>query len=174
MASARKRVNWTEVKADYVSNPTATYNSIGTKYRISPRTVQWHSQREGWFETRREHSQRVGEKLAEKSAESAAETLAAIHKQHISATKELREMIAHKLKVRGPDGKVVLRSDVSVGDLARVAAAYNQMLESDRIALGADVLPENSARQPEAEMSDMELFAKLQEMLKRHPVSTVQ
>ena len=164
MASAHKRVNWTEVKADYVADPMATYNSIAAKYGVTAASVIWHSRREGWFDARREHSKKVMEKLSERSADSAADALAVIHRQHLTATKELREMLAHKLKA----------PDVSIGDLARVASAYAQLLSADRVALGADVLPETHSRAPEAEMSDTELFAKLQEMLKRHPVTSIQ
>ena len=161
MASARQRVNWTAVKADYVSNPMATHNSIAEKYGVTVHSVIWHSRREEWFEARREHSKKVTEKLSERSADNAAEALAAIHRVHLDATRELRQMLQHKLKVRTGDGQVTLRSDVSIADLARVAAAYNQLLESDRIALGADVLPPTDARAPEAEMSDDELYERL-------------
>lgn len=67
-----------------------------------------------------------------------------------------------------------MRSDVSVGDLARVAGAYAQLLESDRIALGADELPVNHPRDPYSDLSDEQLYAKVQAMLERHPVKTVQ
>jgi hypothetical protein len=100
--------------------------------------------------------------------------LAAIHRQHLTATKELREMIAYKLKVRNSDGQVVVRSDVSVGDLARVAGAYAQLLESDRIALGADELPVNHPRDPYPDLSNEQLYAKVQAMLERRPVKSVQ
>ena len=174
MASAHKRVNWTNVKAAYVSNPMATYTGIAEKYGITAASVQWHSQREGWFDARREHSKKVAEKLSERSSDNAATALAEIHRQHLKATKELREMLAHKLKLRTADGQVVLRPDISVGDLARVASAYAQLLEADRVALGADQLPVNHSRAPEAEMSDTELYEKLRQMLDRHPVSSVQ
>jgi phage tail tape-measure protein len=174
MASARKRVNWTELKAEYVSDPMATYHGIAAKYGVSASSVQWHSQHEGWFDARREHASKVVEKLSERNADAAADALAVIHRQHLTNTRELREMIAYKLKTRDSNGKVVVRSDVSIVDLARVASAYNQLLESDRIALGADVLPETHSRAPETELSDTELFAKLQEMLTRHPITPIQ
>jgi hypothetical protein len=164
MASAHKRVDWTEVQADYVSNPMATYNSVAEKYGVTVHSVIWHSRREEWFEGRREHSKKVLEKLSERSADSAADALAVVHRQHLTATKELREMLAHKLKA----------SDVSIGDLARVASAYAQLLSADRVALGADLLPETHPRAPETEMSDDELYAKLREMLERHPVTSIQ
>jgi hypothetical protein len=174
MASAHKRVNWTDVKADYVSNPMATYNGIAEKYGVTAASVQWHSQREGWFDARREHSKKVAEKLSERSSDNAADALAEIHRQHLKATKELREMIAHKLKVRSADGVVVLRAEISAGDLARIAHAYAVLLEGDRVALGADELPVNHPRDPFADLSDDQLFARLRSTLERHPAKTVQ
>ena len=174
MASTHTRVDWTAARADYVADQRATYATIAAKYGATPKSVEWHSAREGWTAERRVHAEKVREKLGDLTSSNAAEALAAIHRAHLDATRELRQMLQHKLKVRTADGQVTLRSDVSIGDLARVASAYAHLLESDRLALGADLLPETHPRVPEAEMSDDELYAKLREMLERHPVTSIQ
>lgn len=68
-----------------------------------------------------------------------------------------------------------MRPDVTIGDLARVAGAYAQLLESDRLARwGADELPLHHPREAFADVSDEELYAKVADMLERHPVNSVQ
>jgi hypothetical protein len=174
MASAHKRVNWPDLRAAYVSDQSTTIHSLAAKYGVKPKTVEWHSLREGWMDERKAHAEKVREKLGDQTASSAADALAAIHRQHLAATKELRMMLASKLKMRTADGQVIVRSDVSVGDLARVAQAYAVLLEADRIALGADELPVNHPRDPYSDLSDEQLYAKVQAMLERHPVRSVQ
>jgi len=174
MASPYKRVNWPDLRAEYVSDQRATYASIAKKYGITAKAVEWHSSREGWTSERRVHSEKVREKLGDLTAGDAAESLAAIYRQHLNATKELREMLAHKLKVPTADGQFLVRPDISVGDLARVAAAYAQLLESDRVALGADELSVNHPRDPFTDLSDEQLFARLRSTLERHPTKTLQ
>ena len=141
MASAHKCVNWPDVRREYVENQMTTYHSLAAKYPVSASAIEKRSAREGWAADRKKHSEKVTEKLSDRAADNAAEALAAIHRVHLDATRELRQMLQHKLKVRTADGQVTLRSDVSIADLTRVASAYNQLLESDRIALGADLLP---------------------------------
>ena len=174
MASAHKRVNWPDLRREYVENQMTTYHGLAAKYPVSASAIEKRSAREGWAADRKKHSEKVVEKLSDRAASNAADQLAEIHRQHLAATKELRMMIASKLKLRTADGQVVLRSDVSVGDLSRVASAYAQLLESDRICLGADELPVNHPRDPFADLSDEQLFAKLRSTLERHPTKSVQ
>jgi hypothetical protein len=174
MASAKKRVNWPDLRAEYVSDQMTTFHSLAAKYGVSAKSVEWHALREGWSADRKAHSAKVVEKLGDRVADSAADALAEIHRQHLTATRELRQMIAHKLKVRTTDGQIVLRADISAGDLARIAQAYAVLLESDRVALGADELPVNHPRDPYSDLSDEQIYAKVQAMLERHPVKSVQ
>ena len=174
MASAHKSVNWPDLRAEYVENQMTTYQSLAAKYPVSASAIEKRSAREGWAADRKKHSEKVVEKLSDRAADNAADQLAQIHKQHLSATKELRQMIASKLKTKNSDGTVMLRPDVSLSDLARCATAYTQLLESDRICLGADELPVNHPRDPFADLSDEELFARLRSTLERHPPKSVQ
>ncbi len=174
MASAHKRVNWPDVRAEYVENQMSTYQSLAAKYPVSASAIEKRSSREGWAADRKKHCEKVVEKLSERCSDTAADALAAIHQQHLAATEELRQMIAHKLKTRTADGQVVVRADISASDLARIAQAYAVLLESDRVALGADELPANHPRDPFADLSDEQLFARLRTTLERHPTKSVQ
>lgn len=58
--------------------------------------------------------------------------------------------------------------------LARVVSGMSQLLEADHIALGTDEMPVNHPRDPEAELSDEELYKKVQQMLERQPARPIQ
>jgi microsomal dipeptidase-like Zn-dependent dipeptidase len=71
-----------------------------------------------------------------------------------------------------PEGR--RREKVTLSDVARAAGVFCQLFAADRVALGADQLPLQHPREPESEFDDQELYRKLEEMLKRHPISAVQ
>jgi hypothetical protein len=49
-----KKINWNEVKQDYLADFEATYSSLAKKYGISVTRVEVHGSREGWVKQRQD------------------------------------------------------------------------------------------------------------------------
>jgi hypothetical protein len=81
MANTRSRIDWTRARADYVQNQRSTYRSVAAKFGASMRAVEWHAQREGWAEERRDHCGKVAEKLVDQTAGQAADSLVELHQE---------------------------------------------------------------------------------------------
>jgi len=61
-------VDWKKAKADYVTNPDATYRSIGEKYGVAQTAVASRSKAEGWRAQREQHLQETYKKSLGKIA----------------------------------------------------------------------------------------------------------
>jgi uncharacterized protein YjcR len=95
MASAHKRVNWPDLRAEYVSGQSTTIHALAKKYGVKPKTVEWHSLHKGWMNERKAHAEKVREKLGNQTASSAAAALAAIHRQHLTARRPRPSLSEH-------------------------------------------------------------------------------
>lgn len=65
-------MDWKKAKADYVTNPDATYRSIGEKYGVGLHQVANHSRAEGWRDLREQHLEKVYKKTLDKIADDRA------------------------------------------------------------------------------------------------------
>lgn len=162
-----KRVDWSAIGREYATLPISTYKSLSEKHQVSMRTLRWHSRREGWRMERARHCQNVGEKLTTKTASRSATTLGEINEAHLRRSDELRAMLDHRLKARGPDGKVTIRPDVSIRDICRAVMGYGLLYRGDRLALGVVDSEMPQPRNRLLEMTDEEIDAELQRVRKK-------
>ncbi|HMH12113.1 MAG TPA: hypothetical protein VK578_03305 [Edaphobacter sp.] len=110
----------------------------------------------------------IVDKLSTKTANRALPTLPQLNEQHLRQSEELRYILNSRLKTRGLDGKIVVKTDVSIPDIARAVMAFGVLFRHDRLALGADTgsLPEPQNRFDD--MSDEELVEELKRVRARN------
>lgn len=53
------KVDWKSLKAEYITDATTSYRSLGTKYGVNYRAICARSQKEGWLEQREQYANRT-------------------------------------------------------------------------------------------------------------------
>ncbi|MBQ9116285.1 MAG: hypothetical protein IJY04_04630 [Clostridia bacterium] len=61
-----EKVNWEEIRAEYVSDSKSTYNSLGEKYGVSASSIAVRSRGENWRELRRKRSESISQMIIER------------------------------------------------------------------------------------------------------------
>lgn len=89
-----KRYDWPAIRADYVSDPTASLRSISEKYGVTLRLVQEHSRKEGWFAARKKYIKDVSDKAVAKVTTKQANKLARL----MTATDKVTECLEKALE----------------------------------------------------------------------------
>jgi hypothetical protein len=157
--------DWRAIKTDYVQNPNLTQKDICEKYDLSWDTMRYHAKREKWGEARSQYAQQYAQQLTVASVpKNALPMLREINEKQLKQNEELRYMLNSKLKTRGLDGKISVRPDVTIPDIARAVAAFSELYRLDRLALGASTDNVQPATMGDRlrDMTDEELDAELE------------
>lgn len=157
--------DWPTIKAEYAMNPHLSVKDIAEKYDLSNRTVSYRSSHDKWMEARLEYQEKYVQHLTTASVpKNALPMLREINEKQLKQNEELRYMLNSKLKTRGLDGKISVRVDVTIPDIARAVMAFAELYRLDRLALGAstdNVMPATMGDRLR-DMTDEELEAELE------------
>jgi hypothetical protein len=160
----RVNVDWHEVRDNYISDLHSTHRSLAAKYKLKYNTVCDRSRREHWGQERIQYQARRRAKLQEAALEKSAPLLLKeVNEKQLKWNEEMRWIINSKLKQRDAEGKIVVRSDITINDAYRATLTMIELYRCDRLALGAstDNIQPALPRDRFAEMSDDELQAEL-------------
>lgn len=66
------KVNWIQLKKDYISDETTSHESLSQRYGVSTHVIAERASKEKWVELRKETLAKAHEKLLEKTSENIA------------------------------------------------------------------------------------------------------
>jgi hypothetical protein len=146
------------------------YLSLAAKYDVSLHAVQWHAQREAWGDERRVFWRKVSGKLVEKYAIRAVDLLMERNDEQLRLNDRLRYAMNSRLFAK--EGLATqLRPKVSIVDVMRAISGFGEVYRFDRLVLGADNMPAPTQRDRFDEMSEAELMAELDRVIKSRLVN---
>ncbi|MBR2460908.1 MAG: hypothetical protein IKB34_06740 [Clostridia bacterium] len=61
-----EKINWEEIRAEYISDTSSTYSSLGKKYGVSANAIAVRSRGENWREQRRQRSDAISRMIIER------------------------------------------------------------------------------------------------------------
>lgn len=158
-------LDWVAIKQDYVQNPAESAATLAEKYKVNIYTLRRRLHAEQWTAEREEFAREYAQNLNRSAiVKNAAVVLRDLNDKLLKQNEELRYMLNAKLKTRGADGKIAVRTDVTIPDIAKAVAAFSELYRLDRLALGAstdNLAPANTRESRLAEMSDDELDGEL-------------
>jgi hypothetical protein len=157
--------NWATIKAEYISDPSVSAEQLATKHGLAVSTVRWHATHEKWMQARAEYAETLVKNLSLAAInKNVVSVLREVNDKQLKQNEELRYMLNSKLKTRGLDGKITVRSDVTIPDIARAVMAFAELYRLDRLALGAstDNVQPASVGDRLRDMTDEELDAELE------------
>lgn len=139
--SGRQNYDWTSIKADYVSDPTASLRSISKKYGVSMTAIAKKSKADNWFATRKETQNKIATKaITENVNKIAAELsdeadLLALMKGHVSRALKDQSQFNRHIKVDPVTGdlseEVLDKVDAkAVKDIMQVTKMIEEMSRS--------------------------------------------
>ncbi len=132
--------------------------------------MRWHSKQDKWGQARAQHAETLAKNLtAAAMGKNVVHALKEINDRQLKQNDELRYMLNAKLKTRDLEGKISVRADVTIPDIAKAVAAFSELYRLDRLALGAstdNVMPATTADRLSA-MTDDEIEAELERVRKR-------
>lgn len=146
-STARKtKVDWLEVKKEYLSDSTTSYRSLAKKYGVSFTTLEKRANREGWSELRQELVEKAEEAFKEKllKTKSEANNRHLTHYQNIQAiaNKSINEM-ANKNYLLDKAGNLYLdrrgnpvQRPINPFELEKLAKAMKEAINGERVVLG--------------------------------------
>jgi hypothetical protein len=174
MKGNAKHVDWQAIKMEFAANSTLTVAELARKYGVPPSTVRWRCWHYDWMQERSDYQAKVATRLTQlATSKDAVAMLRDVNDKQLKQNEELRYMLNSRLKTRGADGKITVKSDVSIPDIARAVAAFTELYRCDRLALGASTenLQPAAARDRFADMSDEELVEELKRVRARNNIT---
>ena len=123
-------INWAAIKAEYITDPKATYRNLAKKYNVSYVQIGNVGKEEKWVELRKQHLDRTVTK-----------TVAAFERARVNRAKKI-QTVADKLLNRIEamvDGGVALPKDVrslvaAVKDLKEIQDVKSELDEKEQRA----------------------------------------
>lgn len=89
------KVDWTEVRKHYLTNPTSSYRDLSEKFNVSLKQVKKHGARDSWVEGR----QRVSNLTASAIEESLADERVAANERHIEGYQQAQALAITYLEI---------------------------------------------------------------------------
>ena len=161
--SGRQNYDWTSIKADYVSDPTASLRSISKKYGVSMTAIAKKSKADNWFATRKETQNRIATKAITKKVDKQANELAkemnmlAMMQEHIDkalqdkaqfnrhvkvdpVTGDLTDVVLDKVDTRAAKDimqtlKMIEEMSRSLYNIQKAEAIQKHQLDAERLQL---------------------------------------
>ena len=174
MKGNAKHVDWVAMKLEYAANSALTIAELARKHGIPPSTIRWRIWHYDWMQARADYQAKVAQRLTQLATnKDAVALLRDCNDKQMKQNEELRYMLNSRLKTRGADGKITVKSDVSIPDIARAVAAFGELYRLDRLALGAstDNVQPTMPHDRFADMSDEDLVEELKRVRARNNVT---
>ena len=92
--------DWLKVRAEYESSQTS-YRKLAAKYGVSAKTVERHSQKEGWRKARAEYRQEVSSIVSEKCRQRHADMILKDIDPALEATEHINRLVLEALQDTG-------------------------------------------------------------------------
>lgn len=127
------KVDWIEIRKEYVTNHTSSYRTLSKKFGISYTALQQHATKEDWPKQRQD----LVEKSNQKTDDEFVKIKAECDDRHVLHYKNI-QAIANKTIMKWNDklNKTSSSFEVDARDLANVARALKIGIDGERIVRG--------------------------------------
>ncbi len=125
-----KKVDWSAIETEYVTNPKSTSRALGTKYNIPHGTIQTRMRHEKWSEKRKSFHAKVSEKIQSSIVEDLVEQGRKWNQRDIEVFSELRDTAVKALD------QIKVHPIIDAKELKAIAGTLINAQRGARLALG--------------------------------------
>lgn len=144
--SRKTKVDWLEVRKEYLTDNTSSYRSLAKKYGVSDTTLEKRAKSEGWAELRQE----LGEKAFSKFTEKLLDTKSSANNRHLTHWQNLQALannaivdFAERNYERNKAGYLILDGNnnpiprpLNTFELEKLAKTLKIAIDGERVVLG--------------------------------------